>query len=173
MTSDSLPPDEHQWEIPLTCVPIGVIRTPFSAVRGMPIQPSGGRGIRGQVEVFPSFCPGLKDLEEFTRIILLYHCDRVKEYSLEVKPFLDDQYHGVFATRAPRRPNPLGLSIVRLMEVRGCVLDVQDIDILDWTPLLDIKPYVPEFDAYPVEKIGWLTSVIHRMESTHSDDRFS
>jgi tRNA-Thr(GGU) m(6)t(6)A37 methyltransferase TsaA len=172
MGKDTMRTDESGWKKPVTYYPIGVIHTPFSSVEGMPIQPSGGKEILGQVEVFPPFCGGLKDLEGFSRIILLYHCNRAKEYSLEEKAFLDNRYHGVFATRAPKRPNPVGLSIVQLIRVKGCVLEVQGIDILDQTPILDIKPYVPEFDAYPTEKIGWLTTVIHRLETTRSDDRF-
>ena len=152
--------------------PIGIIHSPFTSIAGMPIQPGGARGIRGTIEVFEEYRTGLKDLDGFSRIILIYSFDRSNGYSLEVKPFLDDNTHGVFATRAPKRPNPLGLSIVRLNGSNGGTLSIEDVDILDGTPLLDIKPYVPEFDSYAGEKAGWLDAAGGRVTSFRSDERF-
>jgi tRNA-Thr(GGU) m(6)t(6)A37 methyltransferase TsaA len=134
--------------------PIGVIHSPFNEKDQTPIQPTRSQAI-GRVEVFPEYSSGLEGLEEFSHIILLYvfHCS--SGYSLQVKPFLDDQLHGLFATRHPCRPNPLGLSVVRLLECQGNVLDIEGVDILDGTPLLDIKPYVPDFDVRTEVQTGW------------------
>jgi len=126
--------------------PIGVIHTPFKEPQGTPIQPTAAEGVEGRVEVFSEFADGLKDIEGFSHIILLYHFHLCREVKLRVKPFLDDEFRGVFATRAPCRPNPIGFSVVRLLEVRKNILRVCDVDIIDGTPLLDIKPYVHELD---------------------------
>ncbi len=136
--------------------PIGVIRSPFKRPEGIPIQPVAGRGVRGTVEVFDEYAPGLKDLDGFSHIILLYVFHLFEGYELEVVPFLDSVRRGLFATRAPRRPNPIGLSIVRLLEVEGTTLHIVDLDIVDGTPLLDIKPYIREFDVREETRIGWL-----------------
>jgi len=153
--------------------PIGFIRSPFSDPAGMPIQPLGARGVRGAVEVLPEFFNGLADLEGFSRVILIYHFDRSEGFALRVVPFLDNCERGVFATRAPRRPNPIGLSVVRLLGVDGCRLSIEDVDILDGTPVLDIKPYVPSFDAYPDERNGWFGSRSTDAGTARADDRFS
>jgi tRNA (adenine37-N6)-methyltransferase len=155
-----------------TYVPIGTVHSPFSDIAGMPIQPGGARGIRGSIEIRPEFVAGLLDLEEFSHVILIYALHRCNGYSLEVKPFLDTQPHGIFATRAPRRPNPIGLSVVRLVGIQGNRLEIEDVDILDGTPLLDIKPYVPAFDSYCEAKAGWFDAVSHNVTSVRSDDRF-
>ncbi len=152
--------------------PIGIIHTPFKEPRGVPIQPSAAREIEGKVELFPEYVQGLKDLEGFSHIILIYHFHLAKLGSLLVKPYMDDEYHGVFATRAPSRPNPIGLSIVRLVRVEGNILHVRDVDIVDGTPLLDIKPYVPDFDVREVERIGWLENNIHKLSKARDDGRF-
>lgn len=157
----------------ITFRPIGVVRSPFTDPVGMPIQPGGARGVRGEVEVDPAFAAGLADLEEFSRIILLYAFHRSEGYRLRVVPFLDDCEHGVFATRAPRRPNPIGLSVVRLVGVEGRRLLIEDVDILDGTPLLDIKPYVPSFDAFPDERTGWFGRTVREIPEVRSDDRFA
>ena len=138
----------------------------------MPIQPSGAAGVRGTVELFPEFADGLKDLDGFSHLILLYHFHESRGYKLIVTPFLDSEPRGVFATRAPKRPNPIGLSIVRLVQVRGYTLDIENVDILDGTPLLDIKPYVPEFDHQENCRIGWLEQVRGMAKAKKSDDRF-
>jgi tRNA (adenine37-N6)-methyltransferase len=152
--------------------PIGVIHSPFQDVEGVPIQPSGASGVMGTIEIEPEFQPGLKDLSGFSHIILIYHFHASEGFLLEVKPFLDDNPRGVFATRAPRRPNPIGLSVVRLIAVEGCTVRIQDVDVLDGTPLLDIKPFVPEFDSPMVERIGWLSEKVQSVQTARSDDRF-
>ncbi len=152
--------------------PIGVIHSPFNDIKGMPIQPAGAEGVAGHIEIAPAYAGGLQDLTGFSHIILLYHFHRSQGYALQVHPFLDDRPHGVFATRAPRRPNAIGLSVVRLVGVDGCTLHIQDVDVLDGTPLLDIKPYVPEFDVRPVERIGWLTQRRGRVQHAQADERF-
>jgi tRNA (adenine37-N6)-methyltransferase len=133
---------------------IGVIRTPFTAPEGMPIQPAFSEAV-GQVEVLPEYVAGLQDLEDFSHVILIYALHRSDGFTLKVKPFLDDLKHGVFATRHPRRPNRIGISTVRLLSQRDNVLEVEGIDVLDGTPLLDIKPYVPAFDAKSGARAGW------------------
>jgi len=156
----------------ITFKPIGVIRTPFREIGGMPIQPGGAGGTKGEVEVRPEFCDGLKDLDGFSHIILIYHFHLSEGYSLRVKPFLDDAIRGLFSTRAPRRPNPIGLSIVELERVEGCKMHVRGIDVIDGTPLLDIKPFVPDFDAPDVSRMGWLASRVEKLREIRSDDRF-
>lgn len=156
----------------ITCFPIGIIRSPFKDIKGMPIQPEGAEGVLGTVEIDVEFAAGLKDLEGFSHIFLLYYFHMSRGYSLKVKPFLDDRPHGVFATRAPRRPNPIGMSIVRLMRVDGNILHIQDVDILDGTPLLDIKPYVPEFDVRRADRIGWFSGKAGQVKEARADDRF-
>jgi tRNA (adenine37-N6)-methyltransferase len=152
--------------------PIGIIRSPYTDPAGMPVQPGGARGVAGRVEVFEEYRAGLADLDGFSRIILLYPFHRSGGYSLVVTPFLDTRPRGLFATRAPRRPNAIGLSIVRLTGVRDGELAIGDVDILDGTPLLDIKPYVPAFDSYPDERSGWLEGCDQRVTSARSDGRF-
>lgn len=150
--------------------PIGIIHTPWKEPSGAPIQPSRGRGIRGTVEVLPEYADGLADLEGFSHVVLLYHFDRVRGFELRVTPYLDTVERGLFATRAPRRPNPIGLSVVRLVGIDGRVLAIEDVDILDGTPLLDLKPYVPEFDHREESRQGWLEQV--RAREVDADDRF-
>ena len=151
--------------------PIGIIHSPFTEASGTPIQSAVADGAQGWVEVFEEFAEGLKDLDGFERIWLVYWFDRASPARLLVKPFLDDVDRGVFATRAPCRPNPIGMSPVRLVKVDGCILKVADIDVLDGTPLLDIKPYAPRFDHFDVRQSGWLgRPAKHR---TVADDRFN
>jgi tRNA-Thr(GGU) m(6)t(6)A37 methyltransferase TsaA len=134
--------------------PIGVIHSLYTEKGQTPIQPSRSKA-PGSVEVYPEFAEGLQGLEGFSHIIILYIFHQSKGYSLRVKPFLDHQEHGLFATRYPYRPNPIGLSIVRLEGIRANILNVADIDVLDGTPLLDIKPYVPDFDVRENARTGW------------------
>lgn len=141
--------------------PIGVIHSPYKSHEEAPIQPIFSDAI-GEVEVFPEYKDGLKDLDGFSHIILLYHFHRSDGYSLHVKPYLDDTPRGLFATRAPRRPNPIGLSIVKLVEIKDNVIRVEGIDALDGTPLLDIKPFVHEFDSKEKLRMGWLEGKIRR-----------
>ena len=138
-------------------IPIGVIRTPFTEPKGMPIQPAFSQAA-GQVEVLAEYAEGLQDLEGFSHVILIYALHRSEGYALRVKPFLDNVMRGLFATRYPNRPNPIGLSIVRLLSRRENVLEVEEIDVLDGTPLLDIKPYVPDFDSRADARAGWYDS---------------
>jgi len=158
---------------PLLFRPIGIIHAPFKELQNMPIQPSGAAGIRGTVDLYPEFAEGLKDLDGFSHLILLYRFHESRGYRLIVTPFLDSEPRGVFATRAPKRPNPIGLSIVNLLQIRGCSLEIENVDILDGTPLLDIKPYVPEFDHQENCRIGWLEQVRGTAKARKSDDRFS
>ncbi|MBC8190833.1 MAG: tRNA (N6-threonylcarbamoyladenosine(37)-N6)-methyltransferase TrmO [FCB group bacterium] len=151
---------------------IGIIRSPHKETKGMPIQPSSAVGINGEIELFPEYSDGLKDLYGFSHIIVIYHFHKSKGFSLQPKPFLDDNVHGVFATRAPQRPNPIGLSVLRLNRIDGNKLSVENIDILNGTPLLDIKPYASIFDAVDQEKVGWLSNHISEAEHKISDDRF-
>ena len=152
--------------------PIGVIHTPFKNLEGMPIQPSGATGVQGVVKVFEAFHPGLKDLEGFSHVILIYLFHGSSGFKLHVVPFLDSQPRGLFSTRAPKRPNPIGLSVVQLDRVENGMLHIQNVDILDNTPLLDIKPYVPEFDAPDNVRTGWLEKARDTALSKKSDDRF-
>ena len=157
----------------ITYTPIGVIHSPFREPSGMPIQPSGAAGVHGTVEILPEFVPGLQDIEGFSHIVLLYHFDRTLTYDLIVTPFLDNEPRGLFSTRAPKRPNPIGISVVKLLGIKVNILEIENVDILDGTPLLDIKPYVPEFDA-PVEvRVGWLERVQGQVHNKKSDNRFS
>jgi len=152
--------------------PIGVIHSPFKDLEGMPIQPTGETSAPGTLEIYPEYAQGLKDLEGFSFIILLYHFHQVSHSSLMVTPFLSSETHGIFATRAPTRPNPIGLSIVKLVKIDGNKLSVENLDVLDGTPLLDLKPYVPEFDWRPDARTGWLESVKGKVREKRSDDRF-
>ncbi len=136
--------------------PIGVIRTNFKNVEGMPKQPAGGTEFKGRVEIFERFVPALKDLDGFSHIFLLYHFHDSTGYSLITKPFLDDTPRGVFATRSPKRPNPLGLSVARITSIIKNVIHIQDIDILDGSPLIDIKPFVSDIDNRSETSKGWL-----------------
>ena len=138
----------------------------------MPIQASGALGIKGTVELFTEYSAGLKDIDGFSHIILVYHFHLSRKYALEVKPFLDEETHGVFAMRAPARPNPIGISVVRLLGIEKNILHIEDVDIVDGTPLLDIKPYVPDFDWRKAERIGWLSDKAQRAGKHKSDTRF-
>lgn len=152
---------------------IGVIRSPFTTREAMPIQPTGARGIAGSIELKEAFVEGLKDLDGFSHLYLLYHFHQSQGYSLTVTPFLDTTPRGLFATRAPKRPNPIGLSVVRLDRIEGSVIHIVDVDVLDGTPLLDLKPYVPKFDT-PKENVrsGWLENSGLKPEDVRADGRF-
>ena len=150
----------HEGEVALLeCKPIGVIRSPHTRAEDTPIQPVFAQGISGRVEVFAEYEHGLRDIEGFSHVYLIYTFDRAEAFRLEVTPFLGDQPRGIFATRAPNRPNPLGLSLVRLVRRKGRVLHIEDVDVLDGTPLLDIKPYVERFDSRSGARCGWQDEV--------------
>ena len=151
--------------------PIGVVHSPFTSLEGMPIQPSRAQGVQATVEVYSQFEEGLQDLDGFSHITLLCHFHATKRYRLKVVPFLDTELRGLFATRAPSRPNPIGLSVVRLIRIDKNMLSIQDVDLLDETPVLDIKPYVNEFDEREDLRMGWLERARNRRAV--SDDRFS
>jgi tRNA-Thr(GGU) m(6)t(6)A37 methyltransferase TsaA len=156
----------------LIYLPIGIIHSPHKEVEGTPIQPSSAKGIKGEIELFEEYQDGLKDLDGFSHIIILYDFHKSKGYSLQIKPFLDDQLHGVFATRAPKRPNSIGLSVLKLNRIKENKLYVENVDILDGTPLIDIKPYASRFDVVEEEKIGWLSKNIEESSAKKSDTRF-
>lgn len=149
---------------------IGIIHSPFTESHGTPIQPKMAQGVEGTVEVFEEFAPGLKDIEGFERIWLLFWCHRAAPVKLHVVPYMDTREHGLFTTRAPSRPNPIGISSVRLISVKRNILTVADVDMLDGTPLLDIKPYSPRFDCFETERSGWLDTVDTRWSK--ADNRF-
>ncbi len=157
---------------PIEYHPIGIIHTSFKTPDGAPIQPMGARGSSAEIIIAPDFVEGLSDLAGFSHIILLYHFHLSKKFTLKIKPFLDNTAHGLFATRAPSRPNPIGLSVVRLVEIDGPKLKIKDADVVDGTPLLDIKPYVPAFDAHEVDRIGWLADKSTNAGKTVADKRF-
>ncbi len=151
---------------------IGVVHSPFTALDEMPIQPVSSASGAGVVEIFPRFVEGLRDLDGFSHVILLYHFHKVRCYTLTVTPFLDSKPHGVFATRAPSRPNPIGLSVVKLLTIDDNELHVEQLDVLDGTPVLDLKPYVPEFDYRPGARIGWFEQARGQFPGKLSDNRF-
>lgn len=152
--------------------PIGIIHTPFTDSEGMPIQPTGAMGVAGTVEVYPNFQRGLKDLDGFSHIILLYHFHRSHGFELHLVPFMDSELRGLYATRAPKRPNPIGLSVVQLDRIKEGVLSIRNVDILDKTPLLDIKPYVPQFDSPKNVRTGWFEKSEITVSDRKSDNRF-
>ncbi len=143
----------------LTLHAISVIHSPHVRPEQTPIQPVFAEGVQGWAELLPEYAAGLEDLEGFSHLWLVYWFHQAGPARLTVQPFLQDATHGVFATRAPTRPNPIGLSLVRLVRRADCVLHIEDVDILDGTPLLDIKPYVPRFDYRADARTGWLEAV--------------
>ena len=153
--------------------PIGVIHTPFQTLEEMPIQPTSEASQPGVVEVFPQYAEGLQDLDGFSHIYLIYHLHRVQGVRLQVIPFLDTQPRGLFATRAPCRPNPIGLSLVRLERIEANRLYISRLDVLDQTPLLDIKPYIPAFEPSQEVRVGWVEQARDKVRSKRSDERFS
>jgi len=153
-------------------VPIGIVRSPFKTVEGSPIQPVGAKGVRGQVELREELVAGLKDLEGFSHIILIYHFHLCKGFDLEVLPFIGGERRGLFATRGPKRPNSIGISVARLIKIEGRFLTIEDVDVLDGTPLLDIKPYIPQFGPRENVQIGWVTGKVQDVEKLRADNRF-
>ena len=152
--------------------PIGVVHSPFKKPSGVPIQPTAAEGVKGSIEVFPEYADGLKDLDGFSHIILVYHFHLSKKPLLMVRPYMDEELHGVFATRAPSRPNPIGISTLHLLRAEKNMLHVEDLDIVDGTPVLDIKPFVPEFDVRKTSGVGWLKKNLHKLSSVRDDGRF-
>ncbi len=154
----------------VTVAPIGLIHTPFKHAEGTPIQGVAAKGAEGVVEVLPDLIEGLRDLEDFDRLWLIYQFDRASKVRLVVRPYLDTTERGVFATRSPVRPNHIGISVVRLLHIEQNRLYVADVDMLDGTPLLDIKPYVPAFDSFDQSRAGWLNG--KSGSEVLADDRF-
>jgi tRNA (adenine37-N6)-methyltransferase len=152
--------------------PIGFVHSPFVENIGTPIQPAGGRDVEATVEVLEEFIDGLRDLDGFSHVFLLFYFHKCDTTRLEVKPFFDDSEHGVFATRAPVRPNHIGMSLVRLGRIEGNTLFIRDIDILDGTPVLDIKPYIPQADSATDARIGWLEGKELRYGEVRDDGHF-
>ncbi len=153
--------------------PIGIVRSPFADIEGMPIQPKAASGIKGSIELKPELTAALKDLEGFSHIILIYHFHLSGPHALEVRPFLDDTPHGVFATRVPARPNGIGLSVVKLTGISGSTLAIEEVDVVDGTPLLDIKPFIPDFDNRETQRTGWFAKQTARVTEVKADRRFA
>ena len=153
--------------------PIGYFHSPFTEIKGMPIQPIGASGITGTIDVLPEYSEGLKDLEGFSHVFVLYHLHQIVGFDLMVKPFLDTNRHGIFATRSPKRPNPIGLSVMRLTGVAGNSVRLEGVDVLDQTPVIDIKPYVADFDHCYAERAGWFEGKSTRAVHHRSDERFA
>jgi tRNA (adenine37-N6)-methyltransferase len=156
----------------ITYEPIGLIHSPFEELASMPIQPTSDASSAGSIEIYAPYIEGLKDLGGFSHLILLYHLHQVRRVDLTVTPFLDSVPRGVFATRAPCRPNAIGLSVVRLVRIEDHILHIEDVDILNGTPLLDLKPYIPAFDQRSAARTGWLEQVKGNMRTIVSDERF-
>lgn len=157
---------------PIVYRPIGVVRSPFATLSGSPLQSVAARHARGRVELEPEYAPGLNDLDGFSHLHLITHLHLARPGGMEVVPFLDDRPRGVFATRSPRRPNAIGLSVVRLLAVEGSVLHVEELDLVDGTPVLDLKPFVPAFDNRETELIGWFSGKTDLVHEIRADDRF-
>lgn len=153
--------------------PIGYIRSPFETPEGMPIQPTGAKDVEGHIELYGALEEGLQDLDGFSHIILFYQFHQNKDFKLKVKPFMDTVERGLFSTRAPRRPNMIGMSTVELLEIEGNILKIRGVDVLDKTPLIDIKPYVAKFDAVPATRFGWLEKNAKKADDLKSDERFT
>jgi len=151
--------------------PIGIIHSPHQEQSGTPVQPLYAEGVEGEVVLDDRYADGLQDIEGFERIWLLFWMDRSRPYKLRLIPYRDTVERGLFATRAPSRPNPIGISCVRLLGREGNRLQVADLDILDGTPLLDIKPYAPKFDAHPDSRAGWLNDPA--VDKRRADSRFT
>lgn len=159
-------------ETVIACHPIGIIHSGFKTREGTPIQPVFADDAPGRVVVYPEYAEGLRDLDSFSHIVVLFHFHLSEGWRPLVRPFMEETERGVFATRAPRRPNPLGLSVVRLERVEGSVVHVRGIDVVDGTPLLDIKPYVPGFDSAGEHHAGWIENALRREGRRVADDRF-
>ncbi len=156
----------------VTFDPIGIIHSPFHTLEDMPIQPTSEASQPGMVEIYPQFAEALKDLDGFSHVYLIYYLHRVEGFKLAVTPFLDTRPRGLFATRAPCRPNPIGVSLVQLERIEDNRLHIAQLDILDQTPLLDIKPYIPEFEPQQNVRIGWAEQARGQVRTRKSDERF-
>jgi tRNA-Thr(GGU) m(6)t(6)A37 methyltransferase TsaA len=158
--------------VPIPYTQIGVVRSPYSALDGMPLQTVAAPEVEARIELEPTIHGALRDLEGFSHLWLIAHLHAVDGWSAEVVPFLDTVSRGVLATRSPRRPNPIGLSLVELVRVEAGVLHVRGIDLLDGTPILDVKPYVPLFDTRADARAGWFAEAGPRVHEVRSDRRY-
>ena len=157
----------------ITINSIGIIHTPFNDINGIPIQPLAAKGIKGYIELFPEYLEGLIDLEGFSHITLLYHFHKINGYHLKVKPFMDTVEHGIFATKSPKRPNAIGFSTVKLLGIENNIIHIEMVDMLNETPLIDIKPFFSKFDNRANTKSGWLDNQkIISVRDLRSDTRF-
>ena len=152
--------------------PIGTIHTPLKTVENMPIQPSGAKHVAGTIEIFPEYAEGLCDLEGFSHIYVIFHLHRSAGHKLKVIPFLDTVERGIFATRSPARPNPVGLSVAEIVSVKENIIEIRGVDMLDGSPVIDIKPYVPDFDECSEIRKGWFEGKAGNAPKTLSDGRF-
>jgi len=157
----------------ITINPIGIIHTPFTSIKNMPIQPIAAEGIEGFIELLPDYASGLKDLEGFSYITLLYHFHKIIGFELVVIPFMDTEKHGIFSCKAPKRPNAIGISTVKLKSVENNIIHIEQVDMLDGTPLIDIKPFYPRYDNRENAKVGWLEKNKNLpLEKMRADERF-
>jgi tRNA-Thr(GGU) m(6)t(6)A37 methyltransferase TsaA len=153
--------------------PIGVIHTPHEQIEGMPVQPAGAAGFTGKAVLKKEYVEGLTDLEGFSHATLIYHFHRTEGHLLTLVPFMDTKPHGVFATRSPKRPNHIGMSTVRILSIEGDTVTFDGADMLNGTPLIDVKPYYPKYDSPPDTKSGWLDTAAHaHCSQVRSDNRF-
>lgn len=152
---------------------IGTIYSPFENKEGMPIQAISANGIKGKIEINKDLEEGLYGLNGFSHILLIYSFHKSEGFDLKTKPFLSNKFFGVFATRAPKRPNAIGISVVKMLRINNNIIEIENVDVLNGTPLLDIKPYVPEFDIHKAEKIGWLENKVSEIAQKKSDTRFN
>ena len=165
------PPGADATPAEIVCRPVGIVRSRFVVPEGVPVQPAGAPEQTASVEVLPAYAAGLRDLSGFDHLILVTHFHLCTRELLELTPFLDDRTHGIFATRAPARPNRIGLSVVRLLAIEGRLLHVGGNDFVDGTPVLDIKPYVARFDAPVPGRIGWFEGRLDDLAQRRADGR--
>ncbi|HEX2935224.1 MAG TPA: tRNA (N6-threonylcarbamoyladenosine(37)-N6)-methyltransferase TrmO [Bacteroidales bacterium] len=153
--------------------PIGVIRTPHTDIKNKPIQPIAAEGIKGYIELLPEYAAGLKDLEGFSHITLVYRFHKIVGFELEVIPFMDTEKRGIFSCKAPKRPNAIGISTVKLIAIEANIIHIEQVDMLDGTPLIDIKPFYPRYDNRENVTIGWLEKNKDiPLEKLRADERF-
>lgn len=157
----------------ITINSIGIIHTPFNTINNMPIQPLAAEGVKGYIELFPEYVKGITDLEKFSHITLLYHLHKINGYHLITKPFMDTEEHGIFATKSPKRPNAIGLSTVKLLGIENNIIHIEMVDMLNRSPLIDIKPFFAKFDNRENTKAGWLDNQKNiPIQKLRSDERF-
>lgn len=152
---------------------IGILHSKFNTQKGTPIQSASAQGEKGVIEVFPEFVQGLDDLEGFSHLWILYRFNRIPGESLKVVPYLDTRTRGVFSTRSPRRPNLVGMAVVKIDDIKDGRISISGVDMLDKTPVIDIKPYIPDFDHHEASKIGWYAESNRKSEKVLADDRFA